>query len=515
MNQRQAGNILRRNAPKGEHPAFINQQEASWLKGMGGSGRPTKSGLRSYDMADSGMEDSQWSGGGYSAGTGESVSGIGYGSGSGDPYAGDQSSGSYGGDYSGDNYGSGSYTGGYEGQDPSSNPSPAESEQQPGETAEAYHNRMTGGGGDGGSGGSGGAGGSGFGSGIQTRNNTSSSISEIDKPTHEFRKKVYDKSAEIMDRPYQTYGEATGTMTDASGLTEGQEGYDPETARSVGGNQRFADASQDTLTAQQGIRDLQGQGQQAYTDASNVGKDVSGYQAEQVGGGNFLQGQAVGDYMNPHTSNVIGGLQDQAMKSMQMGRNQLGAQAQMAGAGMGSRSAIEKGVMAGEVMSNLNRQTGELLNKSFADASAQKRADMKMNQDAQRYNQQAGMQAQDVRLRGARGMTDATGAGRQAGYQDAQMLSKVGADIEGRDQRQKDFDYDEYIEGRDWDKNNAMFASNVLSGAPVGTTTTQNNPMYRNQQGDRFGRAMAGAGAGWLAGGPYGALAGGAMGYFS
>lgn len=489
MNQRQAGNILRRNAPKGEHPAFINQQEASWLKGMGGAGRKTKSGLRSYDMADSGMEDSQWSGGGYSAGTGESVSGIGYGSGASDPYAGDQSSGSYGGDYSGDNYGSGSYTGGYEGQDPSSNPSPAESEQQPNETAEEYHNRMTGntGGGDGMGGGQ-----DAFpnmnagGSGIQTANNTSSSISEIDKPTHEFRKKVYDKSAEIMDRPYEKY--------------EGE---------------RFADASQDTLTAQQGIRDLQGQGQQAYTDASDVGKDVSGYQAEQVGGGNFLQGQAVGDYMNPHTSNVIGGLQDQAMKSMQMGRNQLGAQAQMAGAGMGSRSAIEKGVMAGEVMSNLNRQTGELLNKSFADASAQKRADMKMNQDAQRYNQQAGMQAQDVRLRGARGMTDATGAGRQAGYQDAQMLSKVGADIEGRDQRQKDFDYDEYVEGRDWDKNNAMFASNVLSGAPVGTTTTQNNPMYRNQQGDRFGRAMAGAGAGWLAGGPYGALAGGAMGYFS
>jgi hypothetical protein len=302
-------------------------------------------------------------------------------------------------------------------------------------------------------------------------------------------------------------------MTDASGLTEGQEGYDPETARSVGGNQRFADASQDTLDAQQGVRDMQGQGQQAYTDASNVGKDVSGYQAEQVGGGNFLQGQAVGDYMNPHTSNVIGGLQDQAMKSMQMGRNQLGAQAQMAGAGMGSRSAIEKGVMAGEVMSNLNRQTGELLNKSFADASAQKRADMKMNQDAQRYNQQAGMQAQDVRLRGARGMTDATGAGRQAGYQDAQMLSKVGADIEGRDQRQKDFDYDEYIEGRDWDKNNAMFASNVLSGAPVGTTTTQNNPMYRNAGGSRMGRALAGAGAGWLYGGPAGAAIGGGLGY--
>ena len=39
-------------------------------------------------------------------------------------------------------------------------------------------------------------------------------------------------------------------------------------------------------------------------------------------------------------------------------------------------------------------------------------------------------------------------------------------------QRQKDFDYDQWVEGRDWDKNQTMFASNVLGGAPTGSTTT-------------------------------------------
>jgi hypothetical protein len=112
-------------------------------------------------------------------------------------------------------------------------------------------------------------------------------------------------------------------------------------------------------------------------------------------------------------------------------------------------------------------------------------------------------------------MTDATDAGRQAGYQDASMLSQVGADIEGRDQNEKDFAYDEHLEERDWDKNNAMFASNVLSGAPVGTTTTQNNPQYRNQKVDRFGRIISGAAGGWLMGGPTGAAAGGIMGAMS
>ena len=398
MNQRQAGNVLKRFAPKGEHPAFINDQEASWLKGMGGSGKRTKSGLKSYA---------------------------------------------------------------YEG-----------------------------------------------------RNNQSSSVSEIDRPTHEFRENIYDSATGVMGQEYQSYGDATGTMTDSAGLTEGQTGYDATSATSVGGNDRFADASDDTLDAQTGIRSLQGTGQTAYGEAGAVGKDVSGYSAEQVKGGNFLAGQGVDQYMNPHTKNVINANTDQAMKAMQMGRNQLGAQAQMAGAGMGSRSAIEKGVMAGEVMNNLNQQNYNALNQSYADASGQKRQDMAMNQASQQANQQAGLDAQRVRLQGAGAQVSATDAGRGAGYQDASALSQVGADIEGRDQNDKDFAYDQYMEERDWDRNNVSFGSNVLSGAPIETTTTQNNPQYRNKNVDRNGKVISGAAAGWLAGGPYGAAAGAAAGYF-
>jgi hypothetical protein len=437
MNQRQAGNVLRRNAPQGEHPAFINQQEASWLKGMGGSGRPTKSGLRSYALP-------------------SSVTGL-------------------------------SKDSGAEANPPLNLP-----DANP---LNAYDDPNTPSGGevppvpvlptpDLGGGGSipnplaGG--------GMETRNNTSSSISEIDKPTHDFRKRVYGAAGDVMDTPYTKYG-----------------------------GKRFADPSKDTTDAHTGVREMQGVGQTEYGDASDVGSEVSKYASDKVGDQSFLSGKGVGEYMNPHTANVIGGLQDNAMKAMQMGRNQLGANAQMAGAGMGSRSAIEKGVMAGEVMSGLNQQTAELLNQSYRDATGMKKYDMDSDRDADKYNVASGHKDQDIRLRGAEGMVRATDAGRKAGYEDTTMLSRVGADVEGRDQREKDFEYDEYLEGRDWDKNNTMFASNVLSGAPVGTTTTNNNPMYRNRGGGRLGRALVGAGSGWLAtgGNPYGALAGGAMGF--
>ena len=123
MNQRQAGNILRRNAPKGEHPAFINQQEASWLKGMGGSGRPTKSGLRSY--AHPSADDGGVSQDGINSGdTSYGESGDGHTNFVKDQYA----------DYGG-------ATGSMQGQ-------MNEGGKRPDETAEAYHNRMTGGGGD-------------------------------------------------------------------------------------------------------------------------------------------------------------------------------------------------------------------------------------------------------------------------------------------------------------------------------------------------------------------------------
>ena len=57
-----------------------------------------------------------------------------------------------------------------------------------------------------------------------------------------------------------------------------------------------------------------------------------------------------------------------------------------------------------------------------------------------------------------------------------------------------------------------MLASNVLGGAPSGSTTTSTRPQSKKK--DRWGRAIAGAGAGSTFG-PWGAAAGGVLGYMS
>jgi len=74
------------------------------------------------------------------------------------------------------------------------------------------------------------------------------------------------------------------------------------------------------------------------------------------------------------------------------------------------------------------------LEGSYAQAAGMKEKDMTREQQRQRYNQMATGEEGKLRLAGAETGIRATDAGRKAGYEDASMLSQVGADIEGRDQ---------------------------------------------------------------------------------
>ena len=307
----------------------------------------------------------------------------------------------------------------------------------------------------------------------------STTTSELDPAVKEFRGKVFDKAEGVMDQEY--------------------EGYD---------GPRVAGISDDTKGAHTGVRNLQGVGQGAYTTAGDTATGVQGTNIDPITGQSFLTGTGVDEYMSPHTSNVIKGMQDSAMRTMQKQRGALQAQHQMAGAGLGSRGMLENAAMMGEVQRNLGQQVSGALEGSYAQAAKMKEGDMKRKLEADRYNQLAKGEEGRLRLAGAETGIRATDAGRAAGYTDASMLSNVGADLEGRDQNELDIDYGDFLDKRDWDKNNTMFASNVLGGAPSGTKTTATNPMAR---GSGLGRALGAGLTGWAASGgnPYMGLAAG------
>ena len=310
------------------------------------------------------------------------------------------------------------------------------------------------------------------------------STSEIDADTREIRNLGFDKAKAAANQKFQKYG-----------------------------GDRFAAQSADTQQAFKDIRGMQGRGQDAFTAAGKVGKDVSGYSPDDIKAQSFLGGKGVGEYMSPHTEKVIGGMQKAAMDTMAKQRGALQAQHQMAGAGMGSRGALENAAMMAQVQQGLGQQVAGALEGAYGQAAQMKQQDMQRQMQADQYNQAAGLQAQDVKLRGAQQQMAGAQAGRDAAAQDAQMLSQSGAQQEGYDQREKDFAYDQWQEERDWDKNQAMFLSNIAGAAPHGTSTTTYQPGGQSQQGGMRGALLGAAGGFLQTGSPWGAAAGALGGY--
>ena len=373
MTQQQAARVLRRNAPPGEFPAFINPQEAAVLKAMGGAGKKTKSGLRSYFL-----------------------------------------------------------TG------------------------------LLGGGGGG-------------------QQQTTTSQVELDPEVREMRQRTFDAATAAAAKPHEKF--------------EGQ---------------RFAKAGEDTLAARDQVRGMQGRGQEAFGQAAGVGQQVSGYNAQDVGKQSFLQGPKIQDYMGDQTTAVMDAMGRRGRQNIRQSLNELGAGENRAlGGSFGSRGELMKGTAIAEGEQNIMDAQTKYLDKAFADAAARKQADMSMDQQRQLAGADRDLAAQDVRLKGAQAQMAGTQAQRDAGVQDARMLSQVGSDIENRQQNQLDFDHGQWLECRDWDKNNAMFLSNITAGAPGGQTGTQTTPM---SGGNKLSGALgAGLSAYGATGNPYVGLAAGGL----
>ena len=460
MTQKAAGQILRRNAPPGEFPAFINPQEASWLKGMGGSGKKTKSGLRSF-RRNTGAE-----------------TGMGLG-------------------------GSGAF-GGVENKEFNpgkvyddakkyvENITPEQKKQNYDAMIERQKQISA-------------SGGSGAGK----------EIAEINAQAGILPGGGYDtrvpQGPSSTTNPNDPYGVQEAIATGAKDLI-GRE----YTAPTLTPEERIAADSAETTQARGMAQDMVGTGQDAFGQAAGVGQRISGQQIDPISGQSFLTGQGVDQYMSPHTQNVIQGMQDNAMRTMQQQRGALQAQHQMAGAGIGSRGALENAAMAAEVQRGLGQQVAGALEGSYAQAAKMKQQDMQRQMQTDRYNQQAQGEQGRLQLAGAAQQMAGTQAQRDAAAQDVGMISQIGADVEGKQQNILDEKMGDFYEERDWGRDNLAAASQIAGTMPVGsTTTTTGAPQYKKR--DKFGRIISGAATGWLAtgGNPWGAAAGGAMGAFS
>lgn len=122
-------------------------------------------------------------------------------------------------------------------------------------------------------------------------------------------------------------------------------------------------------------------GGNVYTQASQGLTGAMGATAQQAfqpmqTGPMTVAGSNVGQYMNPYTNQVIGNLARDTGRAMEMGANQLGAQASRAGAFGGSRHGIAQGQMMGDALRGFQNQVGQLRLGGFTNAQQMAQQDI-------------------------------------------------------------------------------------------------------------------------------------------
>ena len=230
------------------------------------------------------------------------------------------------------------------------------------------------------------------------------------------------------------------------------------------------------------------------------GLGASDYTAAPIQQSAFGSQQAQ-QYMSPYMDEVLARQKAAAVRDFDEGRPNRETAAIKAGAFGGYRSAIQEGVAQrglGERLSDIEASGRQ---KAFESAQAQFERDRAASMQAQGTTEQQRLQAAQYGLAGA-------GLGLQAGQQfgqlgslrqgltlqQAQALQQQGGVQQQQEQRELDMAYQDFLNQRDFRKQNINFMSSILRGVPVQPSTVQNTYANPNPLAQFGGLGIAGLG---------------------
>ena len=227
--------------------------------------------------------------------------------------------------------------------------------------------------------------------------------------------------------------------------------------------QRISDFTPDQMAAFQGIRNLQGYGQDALGTAMSGITDLEKAQAGQ------FDEAAAQQYMNPYISNVMDRARDRTFDAYDIARQKRDARATQAGAFGGDRQFIEEGQASGQMLDRLADQEA----KGYA--QAYDAASKIFSQDANRALAADKLNAMTA-LEGARGIGSLANLGQQMSLQQNQALQGVGAAQQQMGQTGLDLAYQDYTNQLNHPYKQLGFYSDILRGTPYGTTQVYSQP---------------------------------------
>jgi len=269
--------------------------------------------------------------------------------------------------------------------------------------------------------------------------------------------------------------------------------------------QRNAQFGADQQQAFQSVRDIAGQGTpQGIMAAQSALGGLSNYQANYdpstTTTGTF-DAAAAQRYMDPYLQQVLRTQSNEAAHMFNTGQAQRDAGAVRAGAFGGSRSAIADETARSEMQRNLMATQAGLLSQGYAQAGNLFNADQSRALQAQQATEQSRQFGANLGLQGAGLATQAAGSlanvsnmGRAADVQAATMLQQQGAQQQQLEQQGLDTAYADFVNQRDYPKQQLNFYSGILRGVPV---TAQSEVLQYQQQPNQLSQ-MLGLGIGGL-----------------
>ena len=333
-----------------------------------------------------------------------------------------------------------------------------------------------------------------------TSENGSSSGSSVEggMTEDEFKEYLFGQMKGEIDTPYESYGKKRFADFDPMQDTA----FDKVATFGASTPQEMTDAA----SAARGETD--------YTSGYDAGTSTSGYAPDDYTSGYTTAGvdpaafqKEIDARMSPFTGSVINQLQKDITEQQQLALGQTAEQARASGAFGGSREGIERAKTSGRYADAFGRTAGQLradqFNKAVAGADVDRQMMERFGQGAYGLTQQA-RQAKEGFRQGAFGQTEQARQAEEAANRlaastrlaagselrttgqaldDAEArrinaLSAAGAQKQQLDQALKDFQYNQFVEGRDWDKGNIL-----AGGGLIGAVPPDDPPVYGREGG--------------------------------
>lgn len=317
-------------------------------------------------------------------------------------------------------------------------------------------------------------GGSGGGQPTQSTTNTSN-LPEYARPYFE---RMMGRAEEESNQPYAAYG---GQRT---------AGFTPDTQTGFGLTRDVAARGMPEIDRATGMAGT----------AGATGLGAAGYQSNAIQQQGFGQQQAQ-QYMSPYMNEVIERQKAAAVRDFSEQRPGRETQAIKSGAFGGYRSAIQEGVAERGLQNRMSDIEGAGRQQAFQSAQAQFERDRAASMQAQGMTEQQRLAAAQYGLAGAglglqaAGTMGQLGSSRQGlALQQAQALQAQGTAQQNLGQRQLDTEYQDFINQRDFEKQQIAYMSNILRGVPVQPSTVQSTYANPNPLSQVAGLGIAGYG---------------------